>query len=163
MVGGSQVTQLLHQLLQLFFQAGYVRLVLPGDRHQRLVLLLPALEIAPGLGQQLLLPALVPQEFLLPPGVELALVPLLLAHRVQQLVQVAYLGRSGRGLWCLLGLAGRAQASAAKADCQQQRQATQPPDQVAHDSPPATGMGRFSNCGAVRFWATRRAWARSRL
>ena len=163
MVGSSQVTQLLYQLLQLFFQDGYVRLVLPGNRHQRLVLLLPALEIAPGLGQQLLLPALVPQEFLLPPGVELALVPLLLAHRVQQLVQVAYLGRSGRGLWCLLGLAGRAQASAAKADCQQQRQATQPPDQVAHDSPPATGMGRFSNCGAVRFWATRRAWARSRL
>ena len=97
MEGGGQVPHLLHQSLELFLEAGDFRLVCLGDRHQWLVLTLAALELTPGLGQQLFLALFIADKLALALGIELTLALLLVAHHLQQLVEAGDLrARPGR-------------------------------------------------------------------
>ncbi len=152
MEGTGEIAHLLHQRFQLFFQCLDFTFVLLGYCQQGLVLLLPPLEIAPGLRHQLFLATVVLQELPLALGVERPLLLLRLPHGIEQLIEIGDLAVSG----AVLGVAARRQQQA-------QQDARSNTHGATHESPPAAGMGKFNSCGAVIFCATRKAWARPRL
>lgn len=125
MKGTGEVAHLLHQGFELFFQCRDFTFVLLGYGQQRLVLLLPPLEIAPGLCHQLFLAAVVLQELPLALGVERPLLLLRLPHGIEQLIEIGDLAVSRADL----GVAARRQQQA-------QQDARSYTLGATHESPP---------------------------
>ncbi len=148
----GQVAHFLYQCLQLLLQRRNFTLVTFSHCQQRLVLLLPTFEVAPGLCHEFFLATVILQKLTLALLVERPLPLLRLPDGIEQLIQVGDLVARTT----LLGMAARGQRQTEQDTRQQHHSAT-------HESPPEDCSGRFNNCGAVIFCATRKAWARPRL